>query len=256
MLPLCNSFNGGEVLLCLQIDGGFPMKMKVLAAALLLGSSSLAIAADAVVYEPVAFEEIPVGFNWTGAYIGAQVGYAWGDSYYYNEDDESANYDPDGFFGGVYVGYNHQLANNVVLGVDADLNFSGIDSRVGYDYLGEQWDDHVGVSDVKYTGALRARLGYAIDRWLPYVAGGLSVAKYEFNLDHDGSGDWDFKQEDTFVGWNIGAGVEYAATDNIIVRAEYRFSDFGDYNYSDDWADDGHIDLKTHDIRLGVAYKF
>ena len=221
------------------------MKMKVLAAAaLLLGSSNFAMAADPA----LPIEEIPTGFNWTGGYIGAQVGYAWGDSHYY--------YDPDGFFGGIYAGYNYQFTNNVVLGVDADLNFSGIDSRVGYNWLGAQWDDHVGVSEVEYTGALRARLGYAVDRWLPYIAGGLSIAKYEFSLDHNGTGDWDFQQEDTFVGWNIGAGVEYAFTDNVIVRAEYRFSDFGDYSYSDAWADDGNIDLKTHDIRLGVAYKF
>ncbi len=212
------------------------------------------MSADAVVEEVVV--ETPIGFNWTGGYVGGQVGYAWGDSYYYNEDIESANYDPDGFFGGIYAGYNYQFTNNVVLGVDADLNFSGIDSRVGYNYNGSQWDDYVGVSDVKYTGALRARLGYAVDRWLPYIAGGLSVAKYEFSLDFDGTGDWKFQQEDTFVGWNIGAGVEYAFTDNVVVRGEYRFSDFGDYSYGDDWASDGHIDLKTHDIRLGVAYKF
>lgn len=234
------------------------MKMKVLAAALLLGSSSFAIAADAVVYEPVAFEEMPVGFNWTGGYVGAQVGYAWGDAHYSNEFDDYINYDPDGFFGGLYAGYNYQFNNNVVLGVDADINFSGIDGNADYYWEGDLDPDHVASSKVKYTGALRARLGYAMDRWMPYVAGGLSVAKYEFDLDHDGTGNWDFREKKTLTGWNIGAGVEYAATDNILVRAEYRYSDFGSksFDHGNGFADGAKIDLNTHDIRLGIAYKF
>ena len=145
------------MLLCLQIHGGFPMKMKLLAAALLLGSSSFAIAADAVVYEPVAFEEIPVGFNWTGAYIGAQVGYAWGDSHYSEPEYPSyyGNYDPDGFLGGVYLGYNHQFDNRLVLGAEADFAFAGIDgdSRY-YEDVDVPWDDTFGNADLKWSGAL------------------------------------------------------------------------------------------------------
>ena len=47
-----------------------------------------------------------------------------------------------------------------------------------------------------------------------------------------------------------------ALNQDIIVRAEYRYSDFGSRSFDNDWADDSKIDLKTHDIRLGVAYKF
>ena len=95
-----------------------------------------------------------------------------------------------------------------------------------------------------------------MDRWMPYVAGGLSVAKYEFDLREPGD-HHDFKESKTLTGWNIGAGIEYAATDNILVRAEYRYSDFGSKNFNQAWDEaSSKIDLNTHDIRLGIAYKF
>ena len=59
------------------------------------------------------------------------------------------------------------------------------------------------------------------------------------------------------IGWNIGAGIEYAATDNLILRAEYRYTDFGSKTFHGLWGEDeGKIKLRTNDIRLGVAYKF
>ncbi|MBL8578797.1 MAG: porin family protein [Mesorhizobium sp.] len=51
----------------------------------------------------------------------------------------------------------------------------------------------------------------------------------------------------------MGLGGEYAFTDNLIGRIEYRYTDFGNQHF-DDY--DFDMDLSTNDIRLGVAYKF
>ncbi|PSJ50757.1 hypothetical protein C7I85_29910 [Mesorhizobium soli] len=91
---------------------------------------------------------------------------------------------------------------------------------------------------------------------MPYVAAGVSFAEFKFDLDHDGTGDWDFQEKKSFTGWNIGAGVDYAMTDNLILRAEYRFTDFGRKSFGNDWDDNSKIKLRTNDIRLGIAYKF
>ncbi|MBB4076543.1 outer membrane immunogenic protein [Bartonella fuyuanensis] len=57
----------------------------------------------------------------------------------------------------------------------------------------------------------------------------------------------------TMVGFTVGGGVDFAMTDNILLRAEYRYSDFGKKKF----ADDAHeFEYKTNDFRVGVAYKF
>ena len=53
------------------------MKKLLLASSFLCAMSGYALAADAVVEVPEVYVA-PV-FSWTGGYIGAQVGYLWGD---------------------------------------------------------------------------------------------------------------------------------------------------------------------------------
>lgn len=53
------------------------MKKLLLASALTALTFSGAQAADAVAYEPVP-QIASAAFDWTGAYVGAQVGYGWG----------------------------------------------------------------------------------------------------------------------------------------------------------------------------------
>src|SRR5690606_20595327 len=96
------------------------MKKLLLTSTFLCVMSGYALAADAVVYEAPPEVYVAPVFNWTGAYIGGQVGYLWGDGDL-SDDTDSLDVDPDGWLGGIYVGYNYQLTNNVVLGVDADF---------------------------------------------------------------------------------------------------------------------------------------
>ncbi|WP_269930228.1 outer membrane protein [Aminobacter sp. HY435] len=227
----------------------------LLATTVLLGLAGTAGAADAVVYD----QAVSSAYNWSGIYVGAAIGYAWGDSPFENRTGDyvqRTDYDPDGVLGGVYVGYNHQFANNVVLGIDADINAAHLTGGGG------EYSDNDGPlvgldtsSKMNWNGAVRARAGYAMDRFLPYVAGGLSFGGYEFELLGDNV--LMFSEKETMVGWNIGAGIEYAATDNLILRAEYRYSDFGSKDYAELRGEEaGKIKLRTHDIRLGLAYKF
>ena len=102
------------------------MKAQLLATCVLLASAGSAFAAD----PGVPLEEPPVGFSWTGAYVGGQVGYMWsrGDGDYIDifEGDfgsvfnESTSVDSDGWLVGGQVGYNYQI-NNWVLGVEGEF---------------------------------------------------------------------------------------------------------------------------------------
>ncbi|ESY75578.1 hypothetical protein NKI77_15810 [Mesorhizobium opportunistum] len=99
------------------------MKTIPLAAAVILAAAGMASAADA---------NLPVdsSYNWSGAYLGAQAGYTWGDARVGQTfapgsfDDYGWGYGPSGGFGGLYAGYNKQFDGGLVLGVD-DPAFGG-----------------------------------------------------------------------------------------------------------------------------------
>ena len=80
------------------------MKRLLLSSTFILGACASAFAADAVMIDPPVDVIVAPGFNWTGGYIGGQVGYAWGDAHAQTLTSGSfADPDPDGFIGGVYV---------------------------------------------------------------------------------------------------------------------------------------------------------
>lgn len=182
--------------------------------------------APMVVAEPV--------FSWTGFYLGANAGYAWGTG---KEGAETLGLDPDGFLGGGQVGFNYQFANNVVLGAEADFQGSDIkDNRFGFQ------------SKMDYFGTVRARLGYAFDNVMPYVTGGLAWGHNEVKDELLG-----LTSDKTSVGWTVGGGVEYAFAQNWTVKAEYLYMDLGDDYYASIGDNSG---LTTNIVRAGINYKF
>lgn len=229
------------------------MKKLLLASTLLCAVTGSALAADAIVYQDPApmMEAAPLAFAWTGAYVGGQIGYLWGDGDFDSLGGD-ATIEPDGWLAGLYAGYNYQMDNNIVLGADADFAWSGADdSSTTSDAIGPTGTVD---TEMKWEGALRARLGYSVDRFLPYIAGGVAFGKMKTSV-YDVAGDSVGSDSDTNVGWTLGVGLDYAITDQIIARAEYRYTDLGSF--------DGTIggfgtdtDYQTNDVRLGVAYKF
>ena len=218
------------------------MKKLLLALSLSLLASS-AYAADAIIAEAA-----PV-FSWTGGYIGLQAGYAWGNG---NVDQIGGpgfiDTDPDGFLGGVYGGYNYQMSNNIVIGAELDVVYANVDGS-GQVFLAPGVPAGVSATEeLNWSGAARLRLGYAADRFLPYIAGGVAFGDIDISNDN-GPGSFG----DTFTGWTIGVGLDYAMTDNLLLRAEYRYTDFGSESFEDFGSE---VDLKTNEVRFGIAYKF
>jgi len=191
-------------------------------------------------------------FNWQGFYIGGEIGGSWArskvhawDAWDYTRGVGFWSVKPDGFIGGVYAGYNFYTGDDIILGIDTDFLWNDIDGT----------DTQAGVKvrvKQKWAGSTRLRIGYAVDRWLPYFAGGVAYARIRGGMDilH-------YSEDKTRAGWTIGAGADYAMTDNVLLRLEYRYTDFGEKSYY--FADAGanyRIKYNTNDFRVGVAYKF
>jgi len=249
------------------------MKKFLLATVALAALSAPAMAADLATKYPVkAVAVVPV-FSWTGFYIGANAGYG-GNSFTLDEVDNYYGYvysysdkiNSSGFLVGGQIGYNYQFANNVVLGVETDLQWTNIEGKHDSSYAayyGYSSNESYGAT-VDYFGTIRARLGYAFDRVLPYITGGAAYGKTNFSYSYsDSYGYFDNQSESsTKWGWTIGGGLEYAITNNWTFKTEYLYVDLGNtsvtYYYNGDLNDSVNrsVDTKFHTVKAGVNYKF
>ncbi len=235
--------------------------------------SGHAFAADAIVSAP---EPAPVEystFSWTGGYLGAHAGYGWA-SMHDVHNPEADKVKPKGGFGGIQAGYNWQFDNNVVLGAEADVSFGKMKkSWAGND--SSPYDSYYGEDKIGTHGTVRARLGYAVDRFLPYVTGGIAFAETKHSLGCDvarvsatngcggkaNGGKFEDTASKTRTGYVVGAGVEYAVTDNWTLKAEYLYSNYGKKNVtlSDPYKNqfnERRFKTDLNEVRFGVNYKF
>ncbi|MBB4076544.1 opacity protein-like surface antigen [Bartonella fuyuanensis] len=113
----------------------------------------------------------------------------------------------------------------------------------------------------KWGGATRIRIGFTADRFMPYLAGGIAYGQFQDIVslsvkNEDGkivSSKNLTDETKAMIGYTLGGGIDFAMLDNVIVRAEYRYSDFGKKKFAKEKFE---INYKTNDFRVGVAYKF
>jgi len=211
------------------------MKKTLLVSALLACTSTAVYAADLVQPDPVAPEvvEQAVTYAWDGPYAGVLGGASWLNSDY-DFGATTANRTQRGGLVGGFAGWNKQLDNNIVLGVEGDFSYNWNKATISGNDVGTDW-----------SGAARGRVGYAFDNALIYGAAGWTVTRGY--LDTPAAG----KETKAFNGYTIGAGVDYKFTDNMFARAEYRFNDYGNEKIKN-----VNFDAQQHAVILGLGFKF
>lgn len=188
------------------------------------------------------------GFDWTGFYAGAQAGYGWGRSDITGDDGGPFSVSPDidgGFIGGHIAGL--WQFDQAVLGAEAELNYASINGTA------DAGPGNVFGSDVKWFGSVNAKAGYAMDRVLIYGIGGVAFAGIETSQAAGAS----FAQARTSTGWTLGAGIDYAFSNNVVVGAQYRYYDFGKEHFdAPDAFSDRDQDVKLQTLGVNFSYKF
>ena len=209
----------------------------------------IALAVPALAADPMA--DVPMtapGFDWTGYYAGLQAGYGWGQSDITATQGAPFSVSPDlhgGFVGGHVAGL--WQFDQAVIGGEAELNYSSIDGSEDAGAGGSLG------SDIQWFGSVNAKAGYAMDRLLVYGIGGVAFAGIETSQNAATA----FADTRTKTGWTVGAGVDYAMTNNIVVGAQYRYYDFGSEHFDapDDFQDrNQNVDLNAFSLRF--SYKF
>jgi outer membrane immunogenic protein len=260
-------------------------KSALLATVAVIGFASIASAADMPTKAPVYKAPVaaPAAFTWTGCYIGAHAGYGWGRN---DNDFGGAVFDNDflpelgpynhktsGGVAGGQVGCNYQFQQNWVVGVEGELAWSGLKGSLTTpeDVEGE---GPTGFSRFesrnRWNGDLSLRLGYAWDRSLLYGKVGASLGSFRYTEWHD-----DFPTthacpnypapcsvdiNNTRVGLLLGAGWEYAFTNNWSGKIEYNHIDYGTTNIAYPSTATGITSFPVRDridvIKVGVNYLF
>lgn len=230
--------------------------------------------------------------DWSGGYFGGSVGgtegvsptaastsAGFGGSYFTAGDPEQVAGAGDGEVsewnpsGGLFGGYGHQFSN-LYVGFEGGANSLSFDdsrsSTVTYTSAPASQFTLRQTVKADWQATLRARLGWAQDRWLGYVTAGGAVTEVRVNTSFTdnfmrGAGAQDSSGE-AKAGWVIGGGIEYALSDNWFLRMEYLYADYGKVNtfavitnpsfpaLANSLQD--KIDFRTQTVSVGIAYRF
>ena len=203
-----------------------------LAFALLFVVTSAALAADLPAPAPIPPPAyLPPVYNWTGFYIGGNLGAGWSGLSSTNFSDTlgSTFTAPTNvqFLGGGQVGANYQFSNGVVIGAEAMFDWLSNSQNAtvtATDPTGSV-AANIGTSNARWMTTVSGRLGYAWDRVLLYAKGGGAwVATNRPAISVAGTpASFSSISNSTSSGYTAGFGVEWAFSGNWSVRAEYAY---------------------------------
>jgi outer membrane immunogenic protein len=253
---------------------------RILIAAIATVAATSAMAADLAVKQPV-YTKAPVYvepvFNWTGFYVGGNLGYSWGRSSdtstvstatvpaFLTTSDKS---NLDGIVGGGQIGYNWQM-QNWLFGFEADIQGTGEKgsrsfsfSPPGFFALALPPIPVTLEQKIDWFGTVRGRIGVlATPKILLYATGGLAYGEVDSNETVGAAAPVTFSNSSTHVGWTLGAGIEGAIGGNWTARLEYLYVDLGKVNGTFTLAPSTNVStfssrITDNILRAGVNYKF
>jgi outer membrane immunogenic protein len=218
------------------------MKRLFVAGIALLALASTAAAADLPAPQPYykAPAFLPPPFSWSGFYLGVNGGGAFGTSTW----DTAGSINTSGGLVGGTIGYNYQI-NHFVIGAEGDIDWASISGTTTTAACpagcktGDSW-----------LSTARGRIGYAADRFLPFVTGGAAFG----NINATTAG---LTTTTTNAGWTVGAGLEFAITPNWSAKAEYLYVSLGKFNCGlNCGAATDNVSFNANLVRGGINYHF
>jgi outer membrane immunogenic protein len=250
-----------------------------------IGFASIASAADMPVKGP-AYAPAPALFDWTGFYIGGQIGggfFGYADETYPLSTSIAGanaglplrgnqNYWINGPAAGGVIGAAYQFGRTVI-GIEGEFNWANINGTSDIvNFAGNDGDTFI--TRIDSYGTVVGKFGYAfgsLNQTLLYVTGGGAMARvtdqYNFfntpNSAPNGTAETIHSLTHTEAGWTVGAGVEYALywgpmPTGWTVKADYKYVSLpgGSIQYNaalnnkSTWTENPSI------FQFGVNYRF
>jgi len=205
---------------------------------------------------PAVYAPPPAIYNWSGFYLGINGGWGFGKSDWTigTLPFDTGNFNVRGGLVGGTIGANWQW-DGFVAGLEGDFDGSWIDGTAGVCATATTVLVSTVSCETKNTwlATIRGRLGYAADRALFYVTGGVAFGDVIVNT----ATNW---QSADKTGWTAGAGIEGAFTDHWTARIEYLFVDLQNSSFTATDINNAPVAVTTkfnaNLIRAGLDYKF
>ena len=237
-------------------------------------ASAADLPGSAPIYPPVA-----PPLNWTGFYIGGNIGYGWGNiqstatipflASVGLPTTYTDSLTPQGIIGGAQYGYNFQVDPNWVFGIEADIQ--GANQKASstfvepFTILGPVTGTATFLhsEQLQWFGTVRGRIGYAFYHAMLYGTGGLAYGHLNSSLTATtissvGTTSATLSGSKINEGWTVGGGFEGAFPNcpNWTWRVEYLYIDLGTVNYPVAGATQFSNKITDNIVRFGINYLF
>lgn len=205
------------------------------------------IFASVMVISSTAFAD----YNWTGPYIGLSAGVNRIET-----KDTIPLYTPSvipditstNFAGGFKAGYNYQFNSKFLLGIEGNIIFTP----------GSKSDSLTGGSDAERYSVKQDRIfnvvakaGYTFDKLLPYVKVGYSnthLSDLNYSAWTGGA------KKSNHSGYILGAGLDYAFKENIVLGIDYSYTNYQDKSFV--YGGPNTLEPETNSFLGSLSYKF
>jgi outer membrane immunogenic protein len=206
---------------------------------------------------PVSIPAKDFGPVWTGFYVGAAFGAGGAVNKLTTPGPVMTTFDGaggSGVLGSIYGGVDYQITPRGVIGLLAELSYSGFQGSAFAQTPAAGAAANVN-SNTGLGWAVLARAGIlANPTTLLYVTGG--YAGQNFHTDGFATvpgASASFSNDQTLNGWTVGPGFETMLTRNLSAKLEYRYSQFGGVNLA---GTNTQLNTSTHAVRAGISYRF
>lgn len=216
-----------------------------------------------------SFEPTPP--YWGGLYMGVQGGWAWGKADVvedpanpapYNGAGNAWSYDPEGMIAGAHIGLDWE-SYALIMGLEVSAGMLSIEDEAADPASGGL--DTVALGGSGYYADITGRIGFAPDRKLYYMKAGVAFA--DLGLEVNDSCSTAPCSANTIAaagdGWRsgmvLGAGIGYALAQNLNLRLDYAWYDFGEIPVTGSSGGASYTwqhSVDFHAVTLGASFRF
>lgn len=203
--------------------------------------ASTAQAADLAVRSAPSAVAPTAAFDWQRCYLGLHAGYRYGNSdndfgaVAFGDQPSGSPVDfssarPGGLVG-AQGGCNLQPSGSLVFGIEGEISGASGRSHSVHNIYHIIDPFALNVAD-PWSADLALRVGMPVDRALIYLKGGLAYSHFDYTWGQVGVGDTSVTDHKDRFGGIVGAGVEYAISQNVSLKLEYDHFDYGKAAFS------------------------